>query len=117
MPSAPTETDQKLAADVAALRAELSHEFTGLAEFKGAVRNDLRRIKGIRATLLLAALSFAGWIIADQASLGTQVKGLDRRVDEVKERLDRFESKIEARFDRLEKKLDAVIERTAPKAP
>jgi hypothetical protein len=110
MPTAPTETDQRLAADLAAFRAEVSQEFKALAEFKGAVRSDLRWVKGLGAGLLATALSFAGWILTDLAT----VKGDIRQVGD---RLDRTEKQFHDRFDRLEKKLDTLIERTAPKGP
>ena len=99
MAGSATDTDLRIAADLAAFRGEVAREFNGLAEFKGSVRNDLRWIKGIGAALLLTAFSFAGWTIADMATVKADI----RQVGE--------------RLDRMEKKLDTLIERSAPKAP
>jgi len=96
---AATETDEKLAADLASFRAEVASEFNGLAEFRGTVKNDLRWIKGIGVALLLAAFSFAGWVISDMATLKAEVR------------------QQESRIDRIEKKIDTLIERTTPKVP
>jgi hypothetical protein len=95
----PTATDERLGADLASFRGEVAREFNGLAEFRGEVKNDLRWIKGIGITLLLAAFSFAGWVISDMATVKSEVR------------------QQEARLDRIEKKIDTLIERTAPKVP
>ena len=100
---AATATDEKLAADLAAFRGEVARDISDvradLAGFRGKAETDLRWIKGIGAALLLAAFSFAGWIIGDMATVKADVKQLGDRLD------------------RMEKKLDTLIERTAPKAP
>jgi flagellar capping protein FliD len=147
-PMAATATDEKLAADLAsfrsevardlaAFRGEVTREFHSLAEFRGEVKIDLRWIKAIGATLLLAAFSFAGWILTDMATLKTEVRQqekrldtmdtrfdkvdarldkMDTRLDKMDTRLDKIETKMDTRFDKIEKKLETLIERTAPKA-
>jgi hypothetical protein len=117
----PAATDEKLAADLASFRAEITKEIgvlradlakdmgifrADLAGFQGEVRSDLRWIKGIGMALPLTAFSFAGWIIADMATVKTDVRQHESRLD-----------KIESRLDGIEKKLDVLIERSAPKAP
>jgi hypothetical protein len=103
MTMAATATDERLAADLASFRAEATRDIsalrTDLAGFQGEVKSDLKWINGIGVALLLAAFSFAGWVIADMSTLKTEVR------------------QQEARLDRIEKKLDTLIERTAPKSP
>jgi len=111
---AATATDEKIAADLAAFRGEVTRDISDLradlAGFRGKVETDLRWIKGIGVALLLAAFSFAGYVIADLATVKADVRQLG-------DRLDRTEKQSNDRFDRLEKKLDTLIERTAPKTP
>ena len=100
---AATATDEKLAADLTSFRAEVTRDISDvradLAGFRGKVETDLRWIKGIGVALLLAAFSFAGWIIADMSTLKSEARQQG------------------ARLDRLEKKIDILIERTSPRAP
>jgi hypothetical protein len=94
---------KELTRTVATLRADFG-------ELRGEIRNDLRWIKGIGVALLLTAFSFAGWAIADLATLKAEVR-------QQATRLDKLEARTDARFDALDKKLDTLIERTAPKKP
>jgi hypothetical protein len=74
----PTATDERLAADLASFRAEITRDMSGfradLAGFQGEVKSDLKWIKGIGVALLLAAFSFAGWAISDMATVKAEVR-------------------------------------------
>jgi hypothetical protein len=111
----PTETDVKLGEDIrelgnslAAFRVEVVERFSAvhaeLAEFRGEIKTDLRWIKGIGASLLVTGLAFAGWVIADLATLRTTVQEHGVRLD-----------KVEKRLDGIDAKLDVLLRRTEPK--
>lgn len=77
---AATATDEKIAADLTDFRVDAEKRFGSVEKtiegFRGEVKTDLRWIKGIGAALILAALSFGGWIIAEIYTVRTQLDTL-----------------------------------------
>jgi hypothetical protein len=113
MPSAPTATDEKLAADLAGFRLEAEKRFGSIETALGGIRDDLvwiKRIGAFIAAFLVAGVGFSWRVIWDASALNSEVRQQGTRLEKVETRLER----VERRLDGIDGKLDTLIGRTAP---
>ena len=83
----PTETDVKLAEDLAEFRLESEKRFGSIDKDLSDIRSDLAWIKRIGAFIvafMVAAVATSGRVIWDASALNTEVKQQGRLVEEVR---------------------------------
>jgi hypothetical protein len=104
----PTETDVKLAEDLADFRLETEKRFGSIEKALSGIQVQLKFIQWIGAFfagVLVAVVFGAGRVVWDAATISADVKQQGIR-----------QEKLEGRMDAMDKKLDLIISRTAPKA-
>jgi hypothetical protein len=137
----PTDTDVKLATDLADFRVEMVERFGKLdaavaerfgrqeaavaerfgkvhAEF-AAIRTELGIIRKLGTWLLGGVFGAVGAMIIGSATIAWSASAVNSKVEQQGARLDKVEGRIdqvEKRLDRIDQKLDTLISRTAPKA-
>lgn len=111
----PTETDVKLAADLADFRVETERRFgtleKELAGFRSSVEAELRIIRKLGDRLLGVAVAIIGTMIVGAATVAWAASAVVSDVRHQGERID----KIDARLDAMGKQLDALLSRSATK--
>jgi hypothetical protein len=106
----PTETDVKLADDLADFRLETEKRFGAVEKSLGAIERDLKFVRWIGtfvAALLVAGVASSWRVIWDASAVNSKVEQQAQRID-----------RVEKRLDGIDAKLDTLISRTvlAPKA-
>jgi hypothetical protein len=130
----PTETDVKLAADIADLRVQMERRFGEVERRFGAVGEQLAAIQaelglirklgdrlfgtaiGIIGTMIIGAATVA-WaapaVVSDVRHQGGRIDKVETQVEANGKRLD----KVETRLETMGKQLETLLERSAPKTP
>ena len=123
----PTETDAKLAADIADLRVAMERRFGEVGGQLAAIQAELGLIRklgdrlfgtaiGIIGTMIFGAATVA-WaasaVSSDVRHQGGRIEKVETLLEATGKRLDRVESRLEA----MGKQLETLLERSAPKAP
>ncbi len=118
----PTETDVKLADDLAEFRLEAAQRFEKVTERFGSVDKSLGIIDRDLKFIRWIGVFFAGILVVlversinlawEASAVVSKVEQQGGRLDKVDGRMDR----VEKRLDGIDQKLDTLISRTAPKA-
>lgn len=126
----PTETDAKLAADLADFRVESERRFglleKELAAFRSSVEAQLGMIRKLGDRLLGTAVGIIGTMIVGAATVAWAASAVVSDVRHQGERIDKVEAgidavgkridKVESRLDAISKQLETLLSRTPPKA-
>jgi predicted RND superfamily exporter protein len=117
----PTETDVKLAEDLADFRVEVERRFgaleTTVAGFRSGVETELRIIRKLGTWILGAALGIVAAMVTGAATVAWSASAVVADVKHQGERIDKLEGRmerVEKRLDGMDAKLDTLISRTAP---
>jgi hypothetical protein len=125
----PTETDVKLAGDLADFRVEVAERFgqadARIAERFGqmdtrfaAVETELRIIRKLGTWLLGVGAGIIGTMIVGAATVAWAASAVVSDVKHQGQRIDRIEGRLDAmgrQLDAMGKQLDTLISRPAPK--
>jgi hypothetical protein len=118
----PTETDVKLATDLADFRVDMERRFGAvekeLAAFRSGVETELGIIRKLGTWLRGGVFGAVGTMIIGSATIAWSASAVNSKVEQQGARLDRFEGRldrVEKRLDGIDQKLDTLISRTAPK--
>jgi hypothetical protein len=123
----PTETDAKLAADIADLRVgmerrfgEVERRFGEVGAQLAAIQAEMGLIRKLGDRLFGTAIGIIGTMIIGAATVTWAASAVVSDVRHRGERIHKVETQVEAngkRLDAMGKQLETLLERTAPKAP
>ncbi len=123
----PTETDAKLAADIADLRVAMERRFGEVERRFGevgaqlaAIQAEMGLIRKLGDRLFGTAIGIIGTMIIGAATVAWAASAVVSDVRHQGGRIDKLETHLEAtdkRLDAMGKQLETLLERTAPKAP